>query len=189
MGLTIRAKADTVATFRFISVYLVEMLARWVPATPELEAKAVFGRHIWELAQHADALGKRTAELRTALHSSRRPTAAYAQALEACASATGTAERLDGFYEALLPDLEARYRRYLEETDHLLDEPTVRIIERVLPDLARMHADAARVRAERPDLGRAASAWTGRIAQLAGAHAGFVDFRPPAEPGGGEEQA
>jgi K+-transporting ATPase ATPase B chain len=35
MGFTIRQKADRIGGFRFVSVYLMEMLARWVPTTPE----------------------------------------------------------------------------------------------------------------------------------------------------------
>jgi hypothetical protein len=42
-----RDRADTIATFRWVSVHLMEMLARWVPSTPELEVKILFGRHIW----------------------------------------------------------------------------------------------------------------------------------------------
>ena len=48
------------ATWRFIAVHLMELLARWVPSAPELEAKALFGRHIWDMAQLADQLGHRT---------------------------------------------------------------------------------------------------------------------------------
>ena len=50
MGLSIREKADTVGTLRFASVFAMESLARWIPTTPELEAKVCFGRHVWEFA-------------------------------------------------------------------------------------------------------------------------------------------
>src|SRR5713101_4107392 len=121
MGLTIREKADTLATFRFISVYLMEMLARWVPTTPELEVKTLFGRHIWDCARHADALGKRTFELRAALHYTRPPPNEYLQLLQAVARETQTPQRLQGMYDVAVPDLEARYRRYVDETDQLVD--------------------------------------------------------------------
>ncbi|KPK05001.1 MAG: hypothetical protein AMS20_07585, partial [Gemmatimonas sp. SG8_28] len=61
MTMSVRERADWIATFRFISVNLMETLARWVPNTPEMEVKLLFGRHLWEFAQHADAFGKRTA--------------------------------------------------------------------------------------------------------------------------------
>ena len=58
------------ATFRYVAVFLMETAARWTPLTPELEVKLLFGRHLWEFAQHADMLGQRTARAarRPALH-------------------------------------------------------------------------------------------------------------------------
>jgi hypothetical protein len=180
MSLTIREKADTVATFRFISVYLMETLARWVPTTPELEAKVLFGRQIWDFAQHADALGKRTNELRAALHYTLPPTEPYIAALEALRGATGTMERAAGFYEGFLPTLVRRYRRHQEELDVLLDEPTVRILQRILPDLDRLGVEYAEFRRERPDLALTRKDWPTLIAAEADAPNPFVAFRPRA---------
>ena len=67
MSLSVQDRAEYVATFRFIQVFLMETLARWVPQTPEMEVKVLFGRHIWDLAQQADGLGKRGYELRAPL--------------------------------------------------------------------------------------------------------------------------
>jgi len=57
-------RCNTIATFRRISIWLMETTARWTPITAEMEVKVTLGRHIWEYAQMADALGKRTFELR-----------------------------------------------------------------------------------------------------------------------------
>ena len=132
MSLTIREKADVVGTFRHLSILLMETLARWVPTTPEMEAKILFGRHIWELAQHADAFGKRTHELRAALHYTLAPTETYASLLATLVAQTDTGARITGFYDAALADLDARYAYYLADTHPLLDEPTVRVIERAV---------------------------------------------------------
>ena len=180
MGLTIRQKADRIGTFRFVSVYLMETLARWVPTTPELEAKVLFGRHLWDFAQHADGLGRRTGELRAAAHYSPRPADAYMTVLDTLAGASGTVERVAGFYDGFLPDLEARYRRYLTETDALNDEPSVRIIERILHDLPRLHADRAAFAAQRPDLAAQDAAWPTRIGALSKGAGEMVIARPPA---------
>ena len=48
-----------IATFRFVSVQLMETVAAWTPTTPEMEVKVLLGRHIWDFAQQADALGNR----------------------------------------------------------------------------------------------------------------------------------
>jgi hypothetical protein len=180
MGLTIRQKADRIGTFRFASVYLMEALARWVPTTPELEAKVLFGRHLWDLAQHADWLGRRTGELRAAAHYSPRPTDVYVAALETMAGATGTLERVSGFYDGILPDLEERYRQYLSETDPLNDEPTVRIIERILFDLPRLHSDRAAFASQRPDLVAQDPGWAARIGTMARDAGAMAVDRPAA---------
>lgn len=177
MTLTIRDKADTLGTFRFVSVHLMETLARWVPTTPELEVKTLFGRHIWDLAQHADLLGKRTFELRAALHYSRRPAAAYWRALEPLTTVTATADRIANLYDVVLPDLAARYATYVAEADPLLDEPSVRVIERIRADFPRFTQDRATVIAERTELGAGRRSPRGEL----GAIGGFVDFRPAGE--------
>ncbi len=136
--MTLREKAEHVGTFRAIRVYLMETLARWTPTSPELEAKVLFGRHIWDTAQHADALGKRTLELRAPLHYTLRPTAAYMNVLEEVAAQTGTAERIRCFHEVIVPGLKRRHAQYMAASDRLQDEPTARILDRIDSDDARM---------------------------------------------------
>lgn len=146
MAMTVHDRAKVIATLRWIEVRLMEITAAWTPTTPEMEVKVMFGRHIWDFAQHADALGKRTFELRQPEHYTLRPTDEYLALLEEIARETDTSRRLASLYDAYLPALERRYRDYLDATDRLLDEPSVVIIERVLADIARMRQDAARVR-------------------------------------------
>ena len=177
MPQSIRDRADTIATFRWASVHLMEMLARWVPTTPELEVKILFGRHIWEFAQHADGLGRRTAELRAPLHFSLPPVPSYTAALAELADASGTAERVHGLYQAIIPDLEARYHRYVAETNPLLDEPSVRIIDRILADLTRLRADASEASGQRPDLRLTDAQWPERLRTRTQAVEPFVEFR------------
>src|SRR2546427_9205423 len=123
MALSVKLRGQSAATFRFIEVKLMETLAAWVPSTPEMEVKLLFGEHIWDCAQHADALGRRTHELRLPLQHSLRPSVEYLNLLERLAALRATTERLAGFYEVMLPALDARYQRYLDETDGLMDAP------------------------------------------------------------------
>jgi hypothetical protein len=148
MTLTVNDRARTIATFRFIEVRLMEITAAWTPTTPEMEVKVLFGRHIWDFAQHADWLGKRTFELRQPEHYTLRPVESYAALLEDAASAEKTSERLAALYDVLVPALERRYQQYLQQTDSLLDQPSVVIIERILAEIGRMKADAGRLRSE-----------------------------------------
>lgn len=138
MSFPVREKAEYVGTFRWIEVYLMETLASWVPTTPEMEIKVLFGRHVWETAQNADGLGKRAFELRAPLHFSLPPEDGFRKVLEEVRGMRETNSRITAFYDAVLPELSRRYQQYLDRTDTLLDEPTVRVIERILSGHQRM---------------------------------------------------
>jgi hypothetical protein len=146
LSLDVRARGRFVAAFRFLAVRLMETAAAWTPTTPEMEAKVLFGRHIWDFAQHADALGRRTFELRLPLQHSLAPAAGVQAALGALAALESTPERLNGLYEQVLPDLERRYLEYVAAVDPILDAPTVVIAQRILGDLARMRTEAHALR-------------------------------------------
>ena len=177
MGLTITQKADTLGTFRFVSVRLMEMLANWVPSSPELEVKTLFGRHIWYLAQHADLLGHRTVELRAKLHYDRPPVEAYRNIVRVVAELRASGDRIAGFYDALLPDLATRLETYLASTDELLDAPSVDVLRRILGDVQRMRSDRRSVAAERPDVVCRDAATVSRVTQVLASCAEFVDHR------------
>ena len=177
MNTKVRERADCIATFRFASVFMMETLARWVPTTPELEAKILMGRHLWEFAQHADQFGRRTHELRAALHFTREPVAPYATVLERLAAVASTGDRIDGFYDALLPDVGSRLRRYRDETDGMVDEPSVRILDRVLTDYDRMRQERDAMRADPPGLPAGRAAWVRELRRSLEAVSEVVDYR------------
>lgn len=144
--MTVTERANAIATFRYIHVRLMETVARWTPTTPEMEVKVMFGRHIWDFAQHADTLGRRTFELRQPEQHSRPPVDAYVRLLDGLGQAGSTAERLTALYDAVIPGLERRYRQYLAVSDDILDEPSVVIIDRILRDFERQRGEADGVR-------------------------------------------
>ena len=140
---TVIDRCRTIATFREVSVKLMEMLALWTPTTPEMEVKVLFGRHIWDLAQQADTLGKRTFELRAPAQFSIPPVTEYEEILATARAASATADRVSIFYEALVPALAARFQQYIDGSDPILDQPSVVILERVIREMNRMCAEAA----------------------------------------------
>src|SRR5262245_6426762 len=146
MPMTVSERAQSLATFRFIEVRLMELAAAWVPTTPEMEVKVLLGRHIWDFAQHADALGRRTFELRLPEQHSQRPSDDYVRLLAEIAAITETPRRLAALYDVILPGMERRYGRYIASTDGLLDAPSVVIVERILLDLARQRRDVEHLR-------------------------------------------
>jgi hypothetical protein len=159
MGLSVKERGESLATFRYIQVQLMETLARWVPTTPEMEVKLLFGAHIWDVAQHADALGKRVHELRMPLQHSLKPVEPYIEVLTELAATKETGQRVAAIYEVMLPCLGQRYRHYLGQTDPLMDSPTVRIVERILYDHARMLQESQALRDEVPTLALADPLW------------------------------
>jgi hypothetical protein len=124
-----------------------------------MEVKLLFGEHIWDVAQHADSLGKRTFELRMPLQRSMRAADGYVDLLAAVAAVEPTPQRLAAMYDVLLPALAGRQRRYVEQTDKLIDAPTVRIVERYLADSTRMIDSAHALRHELPALQLADRHW------------------------------
>lgn len=175
--LTIAQKADTIATFRHVSVYLMETLARWTPLTPQLEAKILFGRHLWEFAQHADILGGRTAELRAGPHYTRPPVDGYRRALDDFAAFEAAGDRVNVIYDVIVPDLARRYDACLDAADPLLDQPTIRLVERIRLDLARVQAERHDFLTGIP-LPAASPQWVAQLQSRLAADQDFTDFRP-----------
>jgi hypothetical protein len=148
MTLSVAERARRIGTFRFLEVRLMETAAAWTPTTPEMEAKVMFGRHIWDYAQHADALGRRMLELRQPAQHSVAPAPAYIALLDEVRALAETPARLSALYDALLPGLEQRYQAYLAAVDAVMDAPSLVIVERILLDLRRQRGEAQRLRQE-----------------------------------------
>ena len=145
---TVNERGLYVSTFRYISVWMMETTARWTPITPQMEAKVMLGRHIWEYAQMADALGKRTFELRLPEQNSMVPAPAYGAVLKSVLDASTTADRIATLYDGFIPGFIARNREYLAATDAILDEPSIIIIERNVQVMERQRVDAAELQRE-----------------------------------------
>ena len=148
MSLGVGERARRIATFRFVEVRLMEAVAAWIPTCPEMEVKVLLGRHVWDFAQHADALGKRTFELRERLHHSLPAADGYLRFLDAVHALDGTAERIASLYDVVLPGLARRYEAYLAEADPILDAPSFVIVDRILADTRRQRGEAEALRRE-----------------------------------------
>jgi len=145
---TVSERGRSIATFRYICVWMMETIARWTPTTPEMEAKVMMGRHIYEFAQMADALGKRTFELRLPEQHSIAPTPAYDAFLKDIVKTSSTADKIATFYDGVVPGIIARYKAYIAATDEILDEPSIVALQRAIVDLERQRVDAAQLQRE-----------------------------------------
>ena len=119
-------------------------LGGWIALTPELSAKLLLGRHVWDLAQHCDAFGRRMPELRALAHVSEAPNSAVVAFMDSVEEPEGpdqTVERLVGVYSVLKPHLLATYRDHLARANAVYESPTRRILGRCIDDEERHIAE------------------------------------------------
>jgi len=158
--------------YRYASERMTRILAGWIALTPELSAKLLLGRHVWDNAQHADAWGRRLPELRAHAQESEPANEAFVafmDAIEAPEAPAQTVERLAGIYRVLKPHLLAVYVRHLESANPIYEPPTCRILARCIED-ERRHIEAGetilRHLAAAPEAQARASAWESTLAGM-----------------------
>jgi len=147
----------------------MRVLGGWIALTPELPAKLLFGRHVWDCAQHADAWGRRLPELRAPAQASEpanEGVVAFMELLESPEAPQQTLERVGGAYGVLKAHLVTVYARHLASANAVYEPPTRRILTRCV-DEERRHAAAGAIvlaRLAREDGARArADAWQERL--------------------------
>jgi hypothetical protein len=137
---TVEDAARILRHYRYATERMTRVLGGWLALTPELSAKLLMGRHVWDNAQHADAFGKRLPELRAHAQTSEPANLAFAafmDALESPDAPQQTVERLVGVYRVLKPHLVATYERHLALANGVYEPPTRRILSRCLEDERR----------------------------------------------------
>ena len=138
--LEVDESAKTVRHYRYAVERMTRILGGWMALTPELSAKLLMGRHVWDSAQHADAWGKRLPELRAAAQVSEPANArlvAFLDAVEAAERPEQTVERVVAIYRVLKPHLLATYEAHLASANAVYEPPTCRILARCIEDERR----------------------------------------------------
>jgi len=134
---SVDASAKRIRHYRFVEERLMRTMGGWIALTPELSAKLVLGRHVWDCAQHADLWGKRLPELRAPAQRSEPSGEAFVRFMAELASPEAfhqTAERLVGVYRVLKPCLLATYEGHLAQANPVYEPPTRRILERCIAE-------------------------------------------------------
>ncbi len=178
--------ARLIRNYRYAAERMMRILGGWIALTPELSAKLLLGRHVWDNAQHADLLGKRLPELRGQAQVSEPANAAFVafmDALEEPERPSQTVERLVGVYRVLKPHLIASYEAHLRRVNEVYEPPTARILAR-LSDDERRHVEAGgiilRHLVTSPLLEARARAWQARLSDLLAAAGGVTGEGLPA---------
>lgn len=165
----------------------MRVLGGWIALTPEVDVKLLFGRHVWDCAQHADIWGRRLPELRAAAQESEPANdgvVALWSLIETAEKPHQTVERVVAIYRVIKPHLATVYERHLAVANPVYEPPTRRILARCIEE-ERRHAAAGAIVLERliardRALGERAAQWERRVLDaLAGAGGITGDVAPP----------
>jgi len=145
---SVEHSARLIRHYRYAVERMMRVMGGWLALTPEISAKLLMGRHVWDNAQHADALGRRLPELRAHAQESAPANAgmiAFMDALESPETPERTVERLVGLYRVLKPHLLAAYEGHLHDANAVYEPPTLRLLARCAEDERRHIAAGERV--------------------------------------------
>jgi hypothetical protein len=183
---SVEESARLLRNYRYAVERMMRILGGWIALTPELSAKLLFGRHVWDNAQHADALGRRLPELRSAAHVSEPANPAFVAFMDAVEEPElpqQTVERVCGIYGVLKPHLLQSYQDHLGQANAVYEPPTQRILARCAEDERRhIHAGSLILRhlLVTPGLQERAQAWHAKLGSLLAAGGGVTGRGVPA---------
>lgn len=130
----VRTNATRLGVLYTVEVELARLLGGWIARMPELAEKIAFAKVVYEDAEHAALLEARLLELRLAepdVASLRRRTSSAFTRLERAADPW---EVIAVVFRVLKPALLADLRRHLDGCPPYVDEPTKRILGRILAE-------------------------------------------------------
>ena len=145
---SVEQSAALIRHYRYAEERLMRIMGGWIALTPELSAKLLLGRHVWDCAQHTDLWGRRLPELRSAAQRSEPANEGVVRCFDRCEQAESrdaTPERLTAVYRVMKPHLVALYERHLAAANTVYEPPTRRILERCLDEERRHVAAGAMV--------------------------------------------
>jgi hypothetical protein len=156
----------------------MRILGGWIALTPELPVKLLFGRHVWDCAQHADLWGRRLPELRALAQQGEPPSEGFAHLvglIDGLQAPHETVARVVAVYRVLKPHLISAYETHLASANPVYEPPTRRILDRCLAE-ERRHVAAGEIVLDRLTAsGRSrAEEWERRLADELGRVGGLV---------------
>jgi hypothetical protein len=172
--------AKVLQRYEYVERRMVRLLAGWMPGTARWEAKFLLGRLAWEEAEHTQELRDRILELRTSERMlDRPPSPNLALVLDELVLADDWREFLWGA-AAVKRALLAAYEKHLTQTQPLVDQPTVRLLRRMIPEEQehiRLLEEQAAAGAQEADRRRLED-WALRLTRLIEAAGGIQGIDP-----------
>ena len=166
---SVDASARKISHYRWLEERITRLLGGWIALTPELPVKLLFGRHVWDCAQHADLWGRRLPELRAPAQRGTPPSEGFAHLVDLIDGLQARHEsiaRVVAVYRVLKPHLIAAYQTHVAESNPIYEPPTRRILTRCLEE-ERRHVAAGAMVLERITESRRSLAeeWEHRLAE------------------------
>jgi hypothetical protein len=133
IGFSVEECARFVARFAAVKRQCVFIAAARMPDIKELELKAALAKSMWEDATHYQALETRVSELRSNKAAVlKQLDYELGDCLWEILHSPGSLELCVGLFEVLVPAFCAAIRRYIAETQPLVDSPTIRLLKGIL---------------------------------------------------------
>src|SRR4051794_31098021 len=127
-GLSVEACVGRLKRYHYAFKRLHEILTARITAEPIYELKTGFSLHAYLCSEHVMALRTRVGEMREPpLGLEAVPDAALEVFFDEILAAPTTGELLVGLYEKAMPALDAALKRHMDDTNPLVDAPSVRV--------------------------------------------------------------
>jgi len=126
--------AAILTRFRDAEFHSMMSQMAWLARIPEWEIKKQVGRFLHDDAQHANLLRTRLRELRRPPRKQLRSAREFTSFLWLVEQAPDSASLLAGVYRVLKPKLISAYHHHIQRTDPVADEPTIKLLERIIED-------------------------------------------------------
>ncbi|UKS29230.1 hypothetical protein LOZ80_09945 [Paenibacillus sp. HWE-109] len=135
VGLSVEESARRLQRIAYMDRGLMHMEAGFMIATPEYEVKGALSRMVWQDASHHDELRSRCKQLRMSVVAfDKCQDVALKELLDRSLEAESTLIRLKVLFEVIKPAQIAAIRSYMSLAQPLVDEPTLSLFKRQLPE-------------------------------------------------------
>ncbi len=138
-GLSVEANVARLKRFHYAFVRLHEILTARITSEPIYELKNAYSLHAYYCAEHAQALRTRVGEMREPpLGLEEIPHEGLRIFFDEILAAPTTESLLLGIYEKAIPALDKALANHREDTNPLVDAPTIRVLRFARLELADM---------------------------------------------------
>jgi hypothetical protein len=132
LGYDVDDNATRFSNYFHVLRELVHLSCGHLAREPRFEVKALLGDHLYDDARAVTKVSRRLHELRTPSDHPHAPSAELAALLDRAGDAAGTPAYLEVAYGELKPTLIAAFKIHLQQLDPLLDEPSLRVLTKLL---------------------------------------------------------